>query len=428
MMTLYTCYHVWTTDKLKWRMTMKKFFRKTEGFTLVELIVVIAILGILAGVGTVGYSGYVKKANMAADQQLVSQVASALELQYYNVPGYVGVGAVAITETGIKADADSFGSAAMAAAFGENWRTAGKLQYNKWPGGATATATVLDHFATSVANGSATADVYNGTIEASFEDDIEELFVKMEEVATGVFSGSAAGADAVNKAAATTITSMTNQATAEKAAATVFSESWAAKSGLSGTISSGDNTLDNVANAAATKARNAAVAGFIRDELIKQNTDGTMSNEDINTVYNTIFNLVETPGRPHPKDVVNAWSAVKSELMSSTSIGGRKLEQAYSKYFSDDGPAKNDGLAYYAMMETVNVVEQDAEDPENYWASMSDAIDTYAAIARDEIDLDSIAGAYDLLNGETGAAIFVLLTAKDGGYTVDTNPTGVFSE
>ena len=56
---------------------MKKFLKKTEGFTLVELVVVIAILGVLAGVGTVGYSGYVKKANLAADQQLLAIVNQA---------------------------------------------------------------------------------------------------------------------------------------------------------------------------------------------------------------------------------------------------------------------------------------------------------------------------------------------------------------
>jgi len=56
---------------------MKKFWKKTEGFTLVELIVVIAILGILAGVGTVGYSGYVKKANMAADETLLGTINAA---------------------------------------------------------------------------------------------------------------------------------------------------------------------------------------------------------------------------------------------------------------------------------------------------------------------------------------------------------------
>ena len=37
--------------------------KRTGGFTLIELIVVIAILGILAGVGTVAYTGYIKAAN-----------------------------------------------------------------------------------------------------------------------------------------------------------------------------------------------------------------------------------------------------------------------------------------------------------------------------------------------------------------------------
>lgn len=48
--------------------------RGSAGFTLVELIVVIAIIGILAGVGTVGYSGYIKKANQAADNMLLGAV------------------------------------------------------------------------------------------------------------------------------------------------------------------------------------------------------------------------------------------------------------------------------------------------------------------------------------------------------------------
>ena len=34
---------------------------RQSGFTLVELVVVIAIMGILAGVGSAAYSGYVKK-------------------------------------------------------------------------------------------------------------------------------------------------------------------------------------------------------------------------------------------------------------------------------------------------------------------------------------------------------------------------------
>ena len=49
-------------------------FKKNGGFTLVELIVVIAILAILAGVAVPAYSGYINKAEEAADIQVLSAI------------------------------------------------------------------------------------------------------------------------------------------------------------------------------------------------------------------------------------------------------------------------------------------------------------------------------------------------------------------
>ena len=52
-------------------------FKKNGGFTLVELIVVIAILAILAGIAVPAYSGYISKANEAADLTLLDSVKTA---------------------------------------------------------------------------------------------------------------------------------------------------------------------------------------------------------------------------------------------------------------------------------------------------------------------------------------------------------------
>ena len=83
-----------------------KFMRKNGGFTLVELIVVIAILAILAGVAVPAYSGYIKKANEAADNQLLSAINTAFAAACIEN----GVAPASVTDASIQVSSKKIGA------------------------------------------------------------------------------------------------------------------------------------------------------------------------------------------------------------------------------------------------------------------------------------------------------------------------------
>ena len=56
--------------------------RRTSGFTLVEILIVITIIGVLASIAYPSYQQYVVKANRAAAQQFLLEAAS-VQHQYF---------------------------------------------------------------------------------------------------------------------------------------------------------------------------------------------------------------------------------------------------------------------------------------------------------------------------------------------------------
>ncbi len=124
---------------------------KNKGFSLVELIVVIAIMAILVGVAVPVYTSYIEKTQKNKDIQMVDEIKHAIEIaavgeSWYQTMSNGGMAMIVITEGGTtvqgpstqgSGDLSALVSAAMTKTFGSLESL--KLSYDGWKGTLTST-------------------------------------------------------------------------------------------------------------------------------------------------------------------------------------------------------------------------------------------------------------------------------------------------
>lgn len=435
--------------KNSWKRLWTMDVHNHEGFTLVELIIVIAILAILSGVAVVGYSAYVKKANMQADQTLASEVANALQLYYYNSMG-TQTGAYVILKADGDAQAGGFAAEAMEAAYGSSWTSNLKLKYNGWEFDANlfkAMCNITGGYASSV-NGSFVStgtdkllsDAQNCTNDLAnllASDKLENLGWTPEysqQVLNELITGDANG-DAMAILGDMNWDGLTSEEKANILSnATVF--------GIASELSKNpEETVENFGNGYyVLRHYQNAQEYFGRPEVTLTTSSPMVLTELANTYaalealvaymgddeVSRIFGEIDTTGTNAGAIIDSVTGACNDICHYLADMSDDDVYEKFCAYYGLDevepnGMAAQDGEAYLATMQTVNGLSGDyknALSTEDLFTSaeIADRVDSFLAATASAGNVADLSQFPELQNMTfEGSTIIVVFTADENG-------------
>lgn len=430
--------------------------KRTGGFTLIELIVVIAILGILAGVGTVAYTGYIKAANKSVDQQLVGDIAYAIQLADYAHPGMLDDGGMVV----LTDNASPAVSASDSVAFYNAIKNAipnldsARLKFD-WEMDISTMNGIINSMGedTGLSNalGAKTEDGKTATV--SYAENANQMWDAVSELA-GTMNEQFPDKEAGEYVA------MIAGATNGKFDADTMANNWNVNTSIGMDVFFADTDEESFyAGAGAMLARNFA---FV--EYLKNNTDVDLSENDIKALQSyknedgtpdpitatTLMQEIIMVGESYDEEM-ELGEFEESELREylNTDFQSRHpgvtvdvvaLSKALNDYttqkvYTADGreytQAEVDGIAYYTLMKNVTDIST-GEDPtydpksDSYFNDLSGYVTMAGQICSGKMDVAALGEALSSSAG-AGTAVVILAQKSNNVLTIYTTPLGAWA-
>jgi hypothetical protein len=203
-----------------------------------------------------------------------------------------------------------------------------------------------------------------------------------------------------------------------------------------------------IANAAAIKARNTALAEYLASK--GYGAQYSVFADYTYTSSNGTLSMVPKDAAAAILGYDNTGAQELDSRLAATLSGTDEENEEYlmgmlaeiQNYYGldEDGnqvtgealkntPAYTDGLAYYALMSTVDTVNQGNSSDETYWDDMSSAVGMYGDIAAGKTSLEDLQTLYDALGSyAVENSVVITFVASEDGLVVTANPSAVTAE